>query len=300
MAAGFVAAALAVLWFVADPAGLLGWGSLTPADRRALERGEIISRTLDGTAGQVGVLAVSRINTGTDALINTARAIEDLKRSAFVLGIRRFSDPPRLEDLDPLVLPPKELQAAIACRRNACSLKLAPEEIDLLVEESTRVTPDRDARVQAAFRRAVLLRVTAYLASGVRDLAPLVNRTSTPGTESFLYWSQESYGAGKPVVLVTHVNIVPPSGPDEPAVVIGKQVFANHYMNDALAVTAIATDAATGARFLIYRNNTSVDLLSGFLGPIRRAVLESRLRRDVPGIIQKLRTRLEQQDRSTR
>ena len=293
MTAGFAAAAFAALWLAADPFALLGPATLTPADRRVLERGEVVGRTLDGTAGQIGVFAVTRINAGPDALVASARSIEELKRSAFVKGIKRFSDPPRLEDLDALVLPPKELQAAMACRQGSCSLKLLPPEIDRLYEEALRKGPDQDERVQRAFRRIVLARVTAYLAGGAPDLAPAVNRSAVPGMESFLYWSMESYGAGKPVVLVTHVNILPPAAPGDAAVVIGKQIFANHYINDGLAITAVTTDEATGARYLIYRNHTSVDLLGGFLGPIRRVVLESRLRRDVPGIIQKLRTRLE-------
>ena len=300
MTAASVAAALAAFWLAVDPFSLLGPATLTPAERRAVERGEIVSGTIDGRAGQVGVFAISRINTTADALVASARSIEDLKRSAFIKGIKRFSDPPRIEDLESLVLTPKELQAAGDCRRGSCSMKLAPGEIDRLAQESLRKGTDRDDRLQRAFRGIVLDRVVAYLASGSPDLAPLANRAAVPGTESFLYWSVETYGAGKPVVLVTHVNILPPTAPGDAAVVVGKQLFANHYINDGVAITAIATDEATGARFLIYRNHTNLDLLGGILGPIRRAVLESRLRRDVPGIIQKLRARLEKQERLAR
>jgi hypothetical protein len=300
MTAGFAAAALAALWIATDPFSLLEPARLTPADRRALERGEIVSRTLDGSGGQIGVFAISRIDTGAASLVSSARSIEDMKKSSFVMGIRRFSDPPRIEDLDALVLPPKELQAALSCRRGSCSMKLAPEEIDQLTAQSSRRDPDQIGRMQRAFRAVVLSRVMTYLAAGAPALAPLINHTPVSGTESFLYWSQESYGAGKPVVLVTHVNILPPSAPGDPALVIGRQIFANHYINDGLAVTAIATDGASGSRFLIYRNTTNVDLLGGIFGPIRRAVLESRLRRDVPGIIEKLRARLEKQDRPAR
>jgi hypothetical protein len=300
MTAGLAAAALAALWIATDPFALLEPAKLTPADRRALERGEVVSGTLEGSGGQIGVFAISRIDTTAESLVSSARSIEDMKKSSFVRNIRRLSDPPRIEDLDALVLPPKELQAAASCRRGSCSMKLSAEEIDQIVVESSRKDATHSDRVQRAFRAVVFSRIMKYLAAGPPELAPLVNREPVAGTESFLYWSLESYGAGKPVVLVTHVNILPPSAPGDAAVVIGRQIFANHYINDGLAVTAIATDAATGSRYLIYRNNTNLDLLGGILGPIRRAVLESRLRRDVPGIIQKLRARLEKQDRPAR
>ena len=297
MTAASVAAALLTLWAAADPFGLLAPLVLTPADHRALERGDVVSRTFDAPSGKLGIFAVSRIDVPADALLAGARRIEDLKRSPFVIGIKRFSNPPRLEDVDSLVLPPKELRAAASCRPGSCSLKLSPDEIQRL--QDAAAGQGSDDRVLRAFRRIVLDRASAYLAGNI-ELPPLADRPSGSVAESFLYWSQEIYGAGKPVVLITHLNIFSPVAPDDPAIVIGKTIFATHYITGGLAVTAITTDAATGARFLIYRNSTSVDLLSGFLGPLRRAVLESRLKRDVPDIIHKLRTRLERSERTVR
>ena len=298
MSAVFTAAFLSALLLVPDPFVLLAPASLKPEDRRALDRGEMVSGTTDGESGRVGVFAISPINVGAGSLVASARAIEDLKRSRFILEIKRFSDFPVIEDLESLVLPPKELQAAAACRRGSCSLKLAAEEIDQLRRAAAEKDGGRDARVQQAFRRIVLARAVNYWQSA-GDLAPLAGVDRTPATESFMYWSLESYGAGKPVVLITHINIIP-SADGASATVIGRQIFANHYINDGLSVTAITTDAASGTRFLIYRNHTDLDLLGGILGPIRRAVLESRLRRDVPGIIQNLRNRLERSEHATR
>jgi hypothetical protein len=300
MASGFVAAMLAALSLSTDPFSLLLPVALTAADRHALDRGEVISRTIDGVAGRVGVFAVSRIEADAASLIASARAIEDLKRSPFITGIKRFSNPPRIEDLNELELPPKELNAAASCSPRSCSLKLSPPEMTELREAGAARGPGRSARVQQAFRRVMLARAMAYLAAGAPDPPVLANRPAIAGTESFLYWSQEIYGGGKPVVLITHVNLVPPAAVGDPAIVIGRPVFATHYITGGLAVTAITIDAATGARYLIYRNTTSVDLLGGFFAPLRRAVLESRLKREVPAIIQKLRARLERSERDAR
>jgi hypothetical protein len=299
MAASFLAAAVAAALLV-EPFSLLAPAALSGTERRAVERGEVVSRTIGGLSGQVGVYAVSRINAAPESLVVRARAIEDLKQSAFVSGIKRFSNPPRLDDLDELVLPPKELQSAVACKPGSCSFKLSTAEMEQLRVAASIRDSFRDDRVQMEFRRIVLARATAYASASPGDLAPLVGVEPRAGSESFLYWSLEKYGAGKPVVVVTHVNILPPSSSSETALVIGKQVFASHYMTGALAVTAVTNDAANGGRFLIYWNTTSLDLLGGVFGPIRRVVLESRLRRDVPGIMKKLRTRLETSERSSR
>jgi hypothetical protein len=322
---------LAALLLSADPFSLLTPAiRLTPADRRALDEGKSVARTLDGPNDQVGIFAISPVAAPGSTLIERARAIEDLKRSSFVSSIGRFSDPPRLEDLDALQLSPRDVDVAAACKPGRCSFKFTDDEIALLHTAAAAEQGDRAARYQRGFRRVVLGRVTSYLAGGLSALPPVVNRgrpicldrifnevlaaspplASAPcaaewlrdgtaaveGVESFVYWSQETYGAGKPVVVVTHVGLVAPRQPGQPAVVIGKQIFASRYMTGGLALTAVVTDAANGRNYLIYVNRSGVDLLGGVFGPIKRAVLESRLKREVPEIVGKLRTRLERSD----
>ena len=321
-----VAGVLAFWLAAADPFSFLAPRlMLTAADRRQLAAGEIVARTLAVGGGQVAVFSISRVDVPPEALLDATRSIEDLKRSSFVTGIKRFSNPPRLEDLDGLRLSPRDVTAAAACRPGNCSFKLSGAEIDLL--RTAGGEADREAALQQAFRRVVLARATAYLSGGLAALPPTANRSNAicfdqvfkelataspelpqtpcasrwlqdfPDTpdpvESFLYWSQETYGAGKPVVTITHVAIIPPAAPGDPAIVLGKQVMATRYMTGGLSLMAITTDDTPGTRYLVYLNRTAVDLLGGLFGPIKRAALESRLKRELPEIIQKLRLRLE-------
>ena len=323
--------ALIALLLAADPIDVLApWLWVSASEGRALDRAETIARTLRSPSGQVGVLAVSRIAAGGDSLIEHARAIESLKRSAFVSAVHRFSNPPVLSDLDELVLSPHDVDVALACRIGSCSFKLTADEITLLRTHGADTPLDPRERVQLAFRAVVLARVTAYVEGGLQSLPPIVNRgtpfslhrifagiaAATPalpgdpltndwlngrsasdGLDSFLYWSQETYGSGKPVIAVTHVGLVPALTSHDTAVVLGKQVFASRYLTGGLALTAVSVDAATGNRYLVYVNRVGVDLLGGFLGPLKRSMLESELKRDVPSIVDKLRRRLERANR---
>src|SRR5688572_7849830 len=108
--------------------------------------------------------------------------------------------------------------------------------------------------------------------------------------ETFLYWSKEYYGAGKPMILLTEVAIYQPSA--DAVIVAGKQLFSNRYMNGAMWLMAITTDAA-GAHYLMYLNRTTVDLLGGLFGGIKRSMLEGQLSNEMPEIIARLRERLE-------
>ena len=113
--------------------------------------------------------------------------------------------------------------------------------------------------------------------------------------ESFLYWSRETLGGGKPVVTVTHVTLV--GGDDSTSVqalVVSKQVFASHYKTSAVSMTAIAGSGE--ARYLVYLHRSHVDVLQGFFAGLVRRIVEGRIRDEAPAVLNALRSRLEHGD----
>ena len=114
-----------------------------------------------------------------------------------------------------------------------------------------------------------------------------------PQVESFVYWSKERFG-GRPVISVTHVSMLRGAGAAQPdALVAGKQIFATHYMNGALALTAIVGGGPGSRRYLAYLNRSEVDVLSGFFGGLVRWLVERRLKSEASDVLQGLRRRLE-------
>ena len=323
------------LAFAAAPAGSADpWAALTPCvsmsatERAAVAKGSMVSRVLPSDDRQIGVFATTRVNSTPEVLVDAARNITELKKSTMVVSSRQFSDPPRLSDLDTLVLAARDLETLASCKRGDCGFKLTEPEIDAIVVAQRR-GPDRDRALTDAFRRVLLDRVITYRGSGLAGLPPIANRseprrlietmselqaqspcilqTGTLGewlrayphhrgrVESFIYWSQELY-SGRPAILVTHVAI---EHSDTRAWVVGKQIFASRYFDGGIAVMSVTTDV-DGVRYLSYLNRSSVDLLGGFLGPIRRAIVESRVSGELPEIIGKLRDRLERNTNVTR
>ncbi|MDO8794269.1 MAG: hypothetical protein Q7J25_06590, partial [Vicinamibacterales bacterium] len=95
----------------------------------------------------------------------------------------------------------------------------------------------------------------------------------------------------------TQVSILRGDGAVIPdAVAVGKQIFATHYMDGSLSVTAIVGDGLSSPRYLAYLNRSDVDVLGGFWGGMVRRILERRLRSEALGILQTLRKRLESGD----
>jgi len=315
--------ACALLAAAEDPFGPVAPAvTLSTAQRAAVDRGEVLAFAVPGHRGQVAAFGATRVNVEPESLARAARDIAALKKSRFVEAIRRFSDPPLLSDLDELQLNGRDLQALAACEIGNCSFKLAAIEI-----ETVKRLRDGDVngeRLTAALRRVLFDRVIGYRAAGLAAVPPIVNRgkpwrldevfvaltaesphllQSPPfgawmrdqpqrngEIETFLYWSKEYYGAGKPVILITDIAIYQPSR--DAVIVAGKQLFSNRYMNGALSLMAITTDAR-GAHYLIYLNRTTVDLLGGLFGGLKRAMLESHVADEMPEIIARLRARLE-------
>jgi hypothetical protein len=292
--------------------------TVTADDRRQLDRGEAIARVLPGDDPEVAVFAAVPVNIDGDRLVAWIRRIEELKKSAYVLAIRRFSNPPRIEDLAELVLDDRELSDIRACRPGHCGLNVSPAEA---AELSGRGSADA---IQQAFRLIVLQRARAYLADDheetlARDASPLADlselvhhslfltehmprfannlgharHTPEPGVESFLYWSKERL-AGKAIVGVTEVNILRGSEPGVPEVLVaGKEFFATHYIRASLGLTMLVHGEPGRGNYLVYVNRSEVDVLGGMFGGIVRWFMERRLRTEAADVLHGLRRRLE-------
>ena len=309
-----------------DPFGFFQpWVVVTAADRQSLDRGNTLVRVLPGKDREVAVFSAIALKATGDDLRTGVRQIADLKRSSFVLAIRRFSDPPRIQDLEGLSLDDADLNSIQRCRLGSCDIKLTSSEIERV--QRAVATPDgksKAAAVQDLFRSFVLERVQAYSARGHEGISgyaidlkqrfsailrgsPLPERMpqfadylanypnrKTPEVESFLYWSKENVGK-KPVISVTHVSIMPGTGRDGLPVMLvaGKQVFATHYMNAALNLTAVLTGPAGSQNYLALLNRTEIDLVGGYFGWLKRTLIERRVKDEAQKVIQGLRQRLE-------
>lgn len=306
---------------------------VSTADRARLDAGEVVVRKLPGDPGQLAIFAAARLNASAGALIAWTRAIEDLKRNAYVLQVQRFSNPPVLDDLSSLTLDEGDLEAIRKCQPGDCEVKLTAADIETLRATIASAGASWKDAVQVEFRRRLLARVVTYLRDGLPGLAAYADRGRTAGprdvlasivarspyltrglpsfastlvaggapsaedVESLVYWSKERYGAGKNVVTITHSQMIRPAGGRSvPEVMVaGKQIFATHYSNGALGITAVVC-ATPSDCYVSYVNRTQTDLLGGVFGGLRRAIMEQRLESETPSLLRDLRRRLESGD----
>jgi len=306
---------------------------VSPAELQQLDRGEPLVKILPAGGQELAALAAVAIapDQAAGRAAGWVRRVDDLRASRYVLAAGRFSIPPRIADLDGLELDEDDLQDIRRCRPQQCGVKLTEAEIEELRTVAATAGEAWRPAVQLAFRRVVMRRVDAYLAGGLGALAPYGNRkrprvpadafaaivshssflqqqlpdavpalTECPGRsiaggDGFLYWSTERLG-GKPITTVTHVGLLRPGGDARSDLVaIGVQVFATHYIDASIGVTAIV-EGSGGRRYLAYMNRSDVDVLGGFWGGLTRAIIEARVRRDGARVLREVASRIGSSD----
>jgi hypothetical protein len=302
---------------------------LSPLDRDELENGTPVVRFLQATGHEVGAFTAIALPPSVTVERATVwmRRVELLRESRYVIASQRLSAPPRLEDFDRLALDDYELDEIRRCAPGRCSLKLSAADLQSLTAIARVGGTDWKPRLQQAFREMLLRRALTFTAGGLvaldelvdkkhpsspaGALAPLVAHTAflgdrtpdlarrllhcgavpPPGGESFMYWSKERLG-GRPVISVTHVVLMPPNGLGSPLLMVGAQVYASHYLDASLTVTAFLHDQPTSRPYFVYLHRSSVDLLGGFWGGIARSIIESKARKDGPAILNGIAERL--------
>ena len=312
----------------ADPFGFFRPDvTLSASDRQAIDRGEARVRTLAHRDRDVAVFGAAAIKIEGDRLVAWVREIARMKQSPAVLAVGRFSDPPRVEDLARLEIDTEDLVEIQRCRPGDCDLKLSADEMTALQRQISGPAAAWRPKVQQAFRNLIIDRIRAFETRGIEGLPtyadknpPRLSRdafavlfdqsmslktglpevaaamTGPPrmpaGAECFYYWSKERF-SGKPVISATHVSIVRPGSPNAPAVVvIGRQLFATHYINSSLSLTSLLRGPGPH-NYLAYLNRSEVDVIGGMFGGVARMLIQRRIANEADELLAALRQRLE-------
>lgn len=299
----------------------------SPAKRSAIEAGRaVVELTADSNA-DVALIGAVRTIADDARLVAWFREVERLQQGKYIPVVRRFSNPPRLEDLSELELDEGDLEDLRDCRPGHCDLKLAGYEMARIRAAIDAAGDDWQPAAQQAFRQVVLARALAHIRGGFANALPYEDHKvralpgsefdyllagcrlpgfrmkpvaahlrayprADDGVETFLFWSRDMLGDLKPVVSITHVSIVASARPDEPTIIASAQVYASHYLTASLSVVAVTREAGDG-RYLVYARRSRGDLFTGPFGGWIRRIVQKRVRAEGPGVLDGLRRKIE-------
>jgi hypothetical protein len=284
-------------------------------ERTALARGAVVTRVDRATEGrEIAAMGVVHVDASAAAYVNAMLDVEGTRRHLNGAQVGRFSNPPRIEDVAALTLDGRDVSDLRHCRVGECDVKLSAEAIERFRTEIAWSAADAAAQANAAFRRMLVELVAAYIRAGngalieyadkpvrvslaneVRGIIagssyigthapPLIDAlqasppvSSSPGTD-VIYWSKESRSGYKPVVTITHLLVYrPPAGGAHAAFLASKQLYASHYFEGSLGLTAVVQSEASGVD-VVYHNRSRLDALRGSWVGLRRTIANRRVR----------------------
>jgi hypothetical protein len=290
---------------------------LSAAEIDRLDRGEVLSRTLDvKNRREVATLGIVRIRTSPSNYVDRLADIATFKRSDDVLQIGTFSNPPRLGDIAALTVDEADLKRLRECRVENCEVRLSADGIERVRREVDWRAADGSRQANRLVSELLVEYVERYGESGTTaameyaDRSPRLNVgdefaslldadtitsaytprlrrhlldypvSSADKTTDFVYWSKELV-RGRPVISITHVATVAAVDDSPVAYAIGsKQIYAMHYFDASLGLTLLVPDRTTAAAatYVVYLNRSRIDLFDAFLGGVARRIVAGRAR----------------------
>jgi hypothetical protein len=296
-----------------------------------MESGEVVAKILDTTlTPEVAIFGMVRVNVTREFFLQNYGSQVPFIENSSALEIGKFSNPPSSTDIENLTLEQNDLEALKNCRVDNCEVKLSARNMERFQKEVDWSAADRDEAAAALFRQMLLEYVQAYLIAGDSALTeyddknyPLrlageykgllkespylyvyvpefhryleeFPRGQLSNVENVLYWLKEDIGAKHAVVSLLHVVSYQPAEPDIDLVVACKQIYASHYFESSLGLTALVNDAQEGdsESYLLYLSRSRIDSLREDF-KLLRSKIDRQIRSMLEGKMTSVKTKVE-------
>ena len=279
---------------------------------------------------EVAVCGLVNLQVPADVFLQSFRESMVRKSDPAILEIGRFNSTPTIDDLQGLTLEPRDIDDLKECVAGDCKVKLSAGMIHRFQSEIDWAAPDYRFQVTQLFKHILLDYVREYLRQGnsslieyndkpngvrlANEIHSLITAStfgldlsgellrepkglSEPGlsvVENAIVWSKIKFGL-KPVLAINHIVIYEHEQTTRPQqiLVVSKQIYANHYFDSSLAVTAFGNNpSSSSGSYLFYENRSRVDELAGLFGKIKREIIEDQAVAGLKTILEKSKASL--------
>ena len=271
---------------------------------------------------EIAVMGLVNIRASADEFLRSYREGMTRKNNSAILEIGSFGKEPALSDLQSLSIETKDIEDLKECVVGDCQIKLSAAMIERFRKEINWQAADYATSASNLYKQMLLDYVRDYRARGedaliaYNDKRDEINlaaeQRALDGTSSYvnsvlaeqqselrlieevIVWSKIKFGL-KPVININHISIYRRDADFGPQVVVAsKQIYANHYFNSFLALTAFVTvaDAAQGS-YLVYENRSRADGLQGPFGKLKKGVVEKKALEGLKAIVEQSKASLD-------
>jgi hypothetical protein len=283
-------------------------------DFAALEQGQTVVRLLPvKDKREVAVSGLVSLQVPAEVFLHSFRENMVRQSNSAILEIGRFSATPTLDDLQTLTIEDRDLEDLKECVVGDCKLKLSAAMIERLQKEVDWEAPgyrvqatqllklmlldyvrdylargdtalieynDKPEEIRLADEQRALMAASGYLNNVVPDFSRYLKgsaKSEMSVVENALVWSKIKFGL-KPVLAINHIIIYKRQHGSGPQVLVStKQIYANHYFDSSLALTAFVNiPGSSSGSYLFYENRSRADGLGGMFGKMKRAMVEGK------------------------
>ena len=288
--------------------------AFAPADFSALEQGEAIVKLLPvSDRREVAVCGVIKLSAPAELSLKSFHQALSQANQKSVGTAGRFSTPPSLSDLEVLTLGKRDLSDLKQCTIGDCKLNLSSRMIERFQQEVNWNAPEHATAANRLLRQMLVEYVQQYLERGDSALIEYADATtpvrlaeeyqslldellyvneadpafgdylrsfpsgSLPNVENTISWAKIKFGL-KPVIIITHVATHTSHSNDLTRIlVLSKQIYANHYFDGSLSLTAVVSNhtIAGTQSYLFYANHSRAAGLAGSFSRLRHKLVES-------------------------
>ena len=304
---------------------------LTDGQLAAIEKGEVVTKQLPAPEkAEIAAFGVVKVKGTLATLRERMRDLQSFRKVPQIPEIGRFSNPPRVEDLQGLTFPDADLDALKKCKPGKCDVKIGTAGLQTVAAFDWNAA-DAAARASALVKEQLAAYVKAYAAGGTDAMGVTVDKSqpkalsgefrtllknspylvdyvpafneylaaypkgSLADTEDVLYWTKDTFGL-KPVVSMYHATIHAPKDGRAGLLLANKTIYASHYFNAALEIMAAVPtpDSAGGPGFyLLDLYRTRIDPPTGMLSGVLMGKVKSGIEQGVALNVQNAKARVE-------
>jgi len=128
-----------------------------------LRKGRAVAKILPLEKQEVAVFGIVLVRVPADFFVDRFRDIE-YKKGASILEVKKFSDPPQMEDLRQLTIDKEDLADLRNCKVGDCAVKLPSSVILRIQNEINWSSEDAEQQATELARTVLLQYVQRYLA----------------------------------------------------------------------------------------------------------------------------------------
>ena len=299
-----------------------------PDQIAALERGEPVAKLIPSNdPREVAVCGVIQIPSDPQTALKAFQLSLSLKLNS-ILQSGKFTDQPRVEDLASLTLSDADIADLKTCTIGDCKLKLSAAMIHRFQNSIDWKAIDYKEQANQLYRLMIVEYVTTYLQRGdaalieyadrsprvalareqealltkllyVDDTAPEFVRhlkafpRATVPVEHSLSWAKINFGL-KPVLVITDISTYRSDVDGVPRVlVLSKQIYANHYFDASLSLTAAIADQTRTKSDLLYVNYSRSGVLASSFSKFKHKIVEGRVTADLKNLLGQTRLNID-------